>query len=140
MAKAMRIRRAAALANSAAPMRRLEATAASAAGSGFTGAAGDALAGGAESFEAAGWMSIGRGDLLDQRRRTLGVGHYAHHAQPLESLALDESCRGDAFGDRARRFRRARQDQIGSRYGRHVDADVDAVEKRPGNARLIVVD
>ncbi len=57
-----------------------------------------------------------------------------------EALALDGAGGGDPLGDRARRLRRGGQDQVGGRDRRHVDADVDAVEQRPGDARLIIVD
>ncbi len=44
----------------------------------------------------------------------------------------------DARGDFAAAFRGRRQDQIGSGDGRHLDVQIDAVDQRAGQPRLIV--
>src|SRR3546814_12939650 len=45
----------------------------------------------------------------------------------------------DAGGDLGRTLGRRRQCQVGGRHRRHLDAQVEAVEQRPGQPALVVL-
>ena len=60
--------------------------------------------------------------------------------QARVALRLERPRRGDTRGDRGTRLGGGRQDQVGRRDRRHLDPDVDAVEERPREPRLIVGD
>ena len=78
------------------------------------------------------------GKFLDHRGGASGIGGNTRGACRGITLALGVTGAGNAPGDIGTRFGDRRPDKVGGGNGRHVDADIDAVHQRAGNAGLII--
>ena len=83
-------------------------------------------------------LPVGLRDAFDLGGRTMGIAGRAGQAEALVALRLQGMGGSDARHDVGRGFRRLRLDQVGGRHRRHVDADVDPVHQRAGDAGLVV--
>ena len=85
-------------------------------------------------------LGIGRRDLIEELAVGLGVGaDAALRGECCEALHLTRARLGDARGDIGAPLRRRRQGEIGGFHGGHVDMEVDAVEERAGDLRLVIL-
>lgn len=89
----------------------------------------------AQELEAAG---IGFGDLFDERHRGARIARHPAHAETGETVDLQGAGAGDAAGDGGARFSGHRADEVRGGDSGHVDADIDAVHQRAGDAGLVV--
>lgn len=89
----------------------------------------------AQQLQAAG---IGLGQFLDHRGGAAGIGADALCACALEALLLDLAGAGDAARNIGAGFSGHRPDEVGGGDGRDVDADIDAVHQRAGDAGLVI--
>ena len=83
---------------------------------------------------------VGRGDILEQAPVAMGIGARAGMFQRGEALGLNGAGRSDTGAHLGTSFRRRRQHEVGGRDRRHFDLQIDAVEQRPLDARLIALD
>ena len=82
---------------------------------------------------------VRHGDFFQQPPRAFGIGAHALGAERRKSRALFLARGGDAGAHLGAALARRRQHEIGGGDGRHLDLQVDAVEQRPRDARLVVV-
>ena len=82
-------------------------------------------------------VGVGRRDLVEQLAVGLGVGADALGSRSARRWSSRARARRAPPPRRA--LARRRQRQVGGRHRRHVDMQVDAVEQRPGDARLVVL-
>lgn len=81
---------------------------------------------------------LGCRQFLQQFAVELGVAmRAALLGHVLDAVRLDAARGGDADRDVGRGFGGRRQREIGGAYRRHVDMQVDAVEQRAGDLRLV---
>src|SRR5579859_3594669 len=83
-------------------------------------------------------LRVGLGDVFQQRSRRFRVGADVRQAGLRVTLELDVARGRDAGGDFGGAFRRWRQDQVGRGDRGHLDAKIDPVHQRTGNAHLVV--
>ena len=83
-------------------------------------------------------VGVGARDVRDQRRRTGRVGGGIRQTARGVARALEGAGGRHARGRLAGALGRRRQDQVGGRDRRHLDAQVDAVEQRSGDPRLVL--
>ena len=85
-------------------------------------------------------LGIGRGQLVEQLPVQFGIGaDAAVLRQPRIARPLPRARRRDPRRHLGRAFRRRRQREVGGPHRRHVDVQIDAVEERPRDARLILL-
>ena len=82
---------------------------------------------------------VGSGDILEQASVAIGIGARSRMLQRGEALGLDRPRRGDAGANLGASFRRRRQHEVGGGDRRHLDLQIDAVEQRAGDARLVAL-
>ena len=81
---------------------------------------------------------IRRCDGLHQSGGALGVVGLRRKAKSGVSLGLHASCFDDAGANRLGGLARLRANEVGGGHGRHVDPQIDPIEKRSGDAGLII--
>lgn len=90
-----------------------------------------------QEFHAGG---IGRRDRVENGAACFGIDAKLRPPERLEPLGLHGARRRDPRRDFLASFRWRRQHEIGRADGGHFDVEVDAVEERPRQPRLIVGD
>ena len=83
---------------------------------------------------------VQRRDVVEDFAVRLRIDPQVRLAERRETLGLYFSRGGDAGGDFAASFRGRRQHEIGGVDRGHLDVEIDAVEQRPREPRLIVGD
>ena len=81
---------------------------------------------------------VGRRDLVEQLALDLGVGAQLGARRAGEALGLELARAGDPGGDPGARLAGRRRAHLGGGERRHLDVQVDAVEQRARDPRLVV--